>query len=97
MVENLIPRRNAQVPQQSNVGIDLVTGWDGVLVINGVFIPEDQLQVTPEIGLIEYTPAEGKAVEMLESGQNCVSAVIWRISDGRGVADRTIPWCFDVV
>jgi hypothetical protein len=97
VVENLIPRRDAQVPQQSNVGIDLVTGWDGVLVVNGVIIPEDQLQVTPEIGLIEFTPGDGKAVEELEPGQNCVSAVIWKISDGRGVSDRTIPWCFDVV
>lgn len=97
VVENLIPRRDAQVPQQSNVGIDLVTGWDGVLVVNGVTIPEDQLQITPEIGLIEFTPAEGTAVEELEPGQNCVSATIWKISDGRGVADRVIPWCFEVV
>ncbi len=97
VVENLLPRRNAQVPQQSNVGIDLVTGWDGTLVIDGVEIPRDQLQLTPEIGLIEFTPAEGRAVEELDSGQNCVSAVIWKVSDGRGVADRTIPWCFDVV
>jgi hypothetical protein len=96
-VETLIPRRDAQVPQQSNVGIDLQTGWDGVLVIAGVEIPRDQLQVTPEIGLIEFTPAEGMAVEELDPGQNCVSAIIWKLSDGRGVADRTIPWCFEVV
>jgi hypothetical protein len=97
VVENLLPSRNDQVPQQSNVGIDLVTGWEGTLVIGGVEIPEDELQVTPEIGLIEFTPGEGKAVEQLDPGRNCVSAIIWRISDGRGVDDRTIPWCFDVV
>ena len=97
VVENLLPRRNAQVPQQSSVGIDLVTGWEGTLVVDGVEIPEDELQVTPEIGLIEYTPGEGKAVERLDAGQNCVSAIIWMIADGRGVDDRTIPWCFEVV
>jgi hypothetical protein len=97
IVENLIPRRDAQVPQQSNVGIDLVTGWAGTLVIDGVEIPGDELQVTPEIGLIEFTPGDGKAVEARDAGQNCVSAVIWKVSDGRGVADRTIPWCFEVV
>jgi len=97
VVENLIPRRNAQVPQQSNVGIDLVTGWEGTLVVGGTEIPEDQLQLTPEIGLIEFTPGPGTAVEELDPGQNCVSAIIWRISDGRGVDDRTIPWCFEVV
>ena len=97
VVENLIPRRNAQVPQQSNVGIDLVTGWEAELIVNGVVIPRDELQLTPEIGLIEFTPGEGRSVEELEAGENCVSAVIWKVEDGRGDADRTIPWCFDVV
>ena len=97
VVENLIPRRDAQVPQQSSVGIDLVTGWDGTLVIEGVEIPRDQLVLTPEIGLIEFSPGSGKAVEELASGETCVTAIIWRVSDGRGVDDRTIPWCFDVV
>lgn len=97
VVERLIPRRNAQVPQQSTVGIDLVTGWDGVLVVEGVEIPADQLVRTPEIGLVEFTPGEGRAVEELAAGQNCVTAVIWSLRDGRGVADRSIPWCFEVV
>jgi hypothetical protein len=97
MVENLIPRRNSQVPQQSTVGIDLVTGWTGVLQLNGVEIPQDQLQITPQIGLIEYTPGPGKEVEEFRTGQNCVTAVIWQISDGRGVDDRNITWCFQVV
>lgn len=97
VVEALIPRRDAQVPRQSRVGIDLAIGWEGTLVIDGVEIPADQLDVTPELGLIEYTPGDGKAVEELQPGQNCVSAVIWRSQDGRGVADRTIPWCFEVV
>ncbi len=97
IVENLIPRRNSQVPQQSDIGIDLAPGWTGTLVLNGVEIPKDQLQTTPQIGVIEFTPGKGKAVEQFRGGQNCVKAIIWRLSDGQGVADRTIPWCFDVV
>jgi hypothetical protein len=97
VVENLIPGRDAQVPQQSNVGIDLVTGWDAALIVNGVEIPRDQLQRTPEIGLTEFTPAPDTAVEALQTGRNCVNAVIWRLQDGRGVNDRSVPWCFEVV
>ena len=97
VVENLIPRRNSQVPQQSSIGIDLVVGWDAALVVEGIEIPRDQLVLTPEIGLIEFTPGPGLAVEELDSGQNCVTAVIWRRADGRGVDDRSIPWCFEVV
>ena len=63
-------------------------------MVDGVEIPTDELQLTPEIGLVEFTPA-GQAVEALDTGQNCVTAVIWRSQDGRGVDDRPIPWCFD--
>ncbi len=59
--------------------------------------PATSSSLTPEIGLIEFTPGPDKAVEELVSGENCVTAIIWRVSDGRGVDDRTIPWCFDVV
>ena len=45
----------------------------------------------------EFTPGPDKAVEELASGENCITAIIWRVSDGRGVDDRSIPWCFDVV
>ena len=97
VVDALIPAANTQVPQQSSVGIDLAPGWDGVLQINGVEIPEDELVVTPQTGLIMFTPGDGKAVEQFDTGRNCVTAVIWRIEDGRGTADRQVPWCFEVV
>lgn len=97
VVEQLIPARDAQVPRQSRVGIDLATGWGAALVVDGVEIPEDELDLTPELGLVEYSPGEGKTVEELQPGSNCVAAVIWRLSEGRGVADRTVPWCFEVV
>lgn len=97
IVDNLIPRRNSQVPQQSSIGIDLAPGWTGTLVLNGVEIPEDELQKTPQIGVIEYTPGPNKTVPRFRTGQNCVNAIIWQLKDGRGVADRNIPWCFEVV
>jgi hypothetical protein len=97
VVDALIPAANTQVPQQSSVGIDLAVGWDGVLQINGVEVPEDELVVTPQTGLIMFTPGEGKTVQQFQTGRNCVTAIVWRIADGRGVADRPIPWCFEVV
>jgi hypothetical protein len=97
VVEALIPRRDSQIPQQSTVGIQTVVSWSGTLVVNGVEIPEDELVKTPEIGLIEYTPGEGKAVEQFQAGRNCVTAIIWPLAQGRGPADRQIPWCFEVV
>jgi hypothetical protein len=96
-VEALMPNRNDQVPQQTRVGIDLVTGWTGVLVLNGVEIPEDELSVTQELGVVEFTPDDGLAVEQLEGGQNCVTAIVWPLSEGRDQGGQNVTWCFEVV
>jgi hypothetical protein len=96
-VEALIPSRDSQVPQQSRVGIDLVTGWTGVLVVNGTEVPEDELNVTPELGLVEFVPADGRTVEQLEGGRNCVTAIVWPLSEGRAEGARNVQWCFEVV
>lgn len=96
-VEQLIPQRDNQVPQQQPLGIDLVTGWTGVLVVNGTEIPEDELDVTPELGLVQFTPGEGRTVEQLEGGRNCVTAIVWPLSEGRAEGSRNVQWCFEVV
>ena len=96
-VDELIPQRNASVVQQQTVGIDLIPTWTGVLVIDGTEIPQDQLQVTPELGLIQFTPSEGLAVEQLRAGTNTVSAIVWPRSESRETAARTIAWTFEVV
>src|SRR5262245_48470617 len=96
IVEQRIPAPNSQVPQQSTVGVDLVSGWEGTLVLNDVEIPADQLKLTPELARIEFTPGDGKVVEQLRAGLNCVTAVVWPIAESRDTA-RQIPWCFTVV
>jgi hypothetical protein len=95
-VEQRIPAPGSQVPQQSTVGIDLLSGWEGTLQLNDVEIPMDQLKLTPELARIEFTPGDGKVVEELQAGLNCVKAVVWPIPEGRDAA-RQIPWCFTVV
>ena len=96
IVEQRIPAPGGQVPQQSTVGIDLLSGWEGTLQLNDVEIPMDQLKLTPELARIEFTPGDGKVVEELQAGLNCVTAIVWPIPEGRDAA-REIPWCFTVV
>jgi hypothetical protein len=96
IVEQRIPAPGSQVPQQSTVGIDLLSGWEGTLQLNDVEIPMDQLKLTPELARIEFTPGDGKVVGELQAGLNCVNAIVWPISEGRDAA-REIPWCFTVV
>ncbi|MFP3900111.1 MAG: hypothetical protein ACLFXM_04600 [Acidimicrobiia bacterium] len=97
-VENLIPDRGDQVPQQQTVGVDLAGGWNAALAVNGVEIPDGELDVTPELSLVQFTPADGRTVEQFQPGRNCVEATIWPLSEGRGGEEtRTVGWCFDVV
>jgi hypothetical protein len=100
-VERLIPGDGDEIQRQQTIGIDLAAGWTGVLAIGPegaplVPIPDDQLDVTRELNLIEYTPDEGKAVTELLAGRNCVVATVWRIATGRDGTARERRWCFQV-
>lgn len=94
-VERLIPPRDAEILRQEPVGVDLNPGWTGILQVNGVEIPEDQLNTVAATGEITYTVGPGKAVERFQGGQNCVTAVVWRVELSRQDA-RELTWCFDV-
>ena len=96
-VEQLIPPRNSEILRQDVTGVDLRPGWTGVLIVNGVEIPEDQLDLDnlESLGQVLFTPGEDKAVEQYEAGENCVTAVVWRVDESRADS-RNVDWCFNV-
>lgn len=97
VVEQIIPRRGAESLQQAEVGIDLAPGYEGGLILNGTPIPTDELRLVPEQNQVFFAPAPGRSFETLPSGQNCVTAVVWKSADGPGTSsDLTFQWCFDV-
>jgi hypothetical protein len=95
--ERLVPPRGSEILRQEAFGIDLKPGWTGVLVLNGVEIPEDQVDDAniASTGELYFTPDDGLAVERYEAGENCVAAIVWRVEDTRADA-RSVPWCFNV-
>jgi hypothetical protein len=95
-VEQYIPAEGDQIVQQEPAGIDLAPGYDGTLAINGVAIPEDQLDKVPALNLVQFTPGEGKEVEQYLQGRNCVIATYWLSKDGPGRATSR-SWCFSVL
>jgi hypothetical protein len=96
VVEHLIPLNGAEVLRQSELGVDLASGYSGTLVINDVEIPKVQLREVPELNQVFFTPGEGKVIEELPAGRTCVVAIAWRTASGRGVDDERTTWCFDV-
>ena len=96
LVEHLIPPRDDEVLRQAELGIDLAPGFDGTLAVNGVAIPVEEQRRVPEQTQVFFTPGDGKAVEQLLAGRNCVTATVWQAADGPGTPkDRTVDWCFE--
>jgi len=50
----------------------------------------------PEQNQIYFAPGPDKTFRALPSGTNCVTAVVWKSADGKGVDDLSFQWCFDV-
>jgi hypothetical protein len=84
------------VLRQSEIGIDLAAGYDADLTIDGIAIPRSQLRLVPQQNQVFFTPGEGKAIEELEAGDTCVTATIWKSSEGPGKDSQPVQWCFTV-
>ena len=93
VVERLIPSEDFAVLQQNPVGVDLAAGW-GVtaITVNGVSVPENEWDVTPELGLYQVIPTDGQTLERLLPQENCVQVVAFELLDP--TSTETIDWCF---
>lgn len=94
IVERVYPAAGSEQLSQIQVGIDLANGYDAQLYVNGVLIPEDEVQRRPELNQVFFRPGEGLAVEQFDPGPNRVRAMIFSIADGREV--RNEEWTFQV-
>lgn len=92
----LVPAPDSEVLAQSQVGIRVEPGYDGYLVVNGVEVRTsvDGLRKDLGSGRIDFQPGPNTAVPSLNPERNCVTAVIWKQSEGPR-ASRPIPWCFN--
>lgn len=98
-VERLIPARDTpSALRQGEIGIDLASGYDADLRINGVDIPQDEERNVGPENQIYFMPGEGKSIESLAPGNVQVTAIIWRPTDGesRESGSRSVSWQFRV-
>lgn len=95
-VDRLLPASGDEVLVQSQVGLDLADGYNAYLTINGTEIRSaaDGLITNLGTGMVLYQPGPGKPVESLNSGQNCVIAMVWDVLETESTA-KPVSWCFD--
>jgi hypothetical protein len=94
-VEQVVPKPGDLVLRQSSVGIDLKSGYTGVLIIDGKEIPEDQLQIDQAQATIFFTARQGAEIESFAPGQHSVTAVYWKVTESRDQA-TSFTWSFKV-
>lgn len=95
VVELQAPAPESSVLSQAQILIDLTAPYSASLVVNGVTIPDDQVQVRPELSQVIFTPGPGKVIAKLPGGRNCVEADIFRV-DGTQEDVPPTRWCFNV-
>lgn len=96
-VERLVPEDGSPVAvRQAEVGIDLAPGWTGVLKINGLEIPEDQLRRVEAQNEVYFQPGAEKEIEAFQPGTIVVEAEIWRSASETREDARTVTWSFGV-
>jgi len=94
-VEQVFPPEGGLEVRQVRIGVDLGPGYTGVLQIDDVEIPEDQLERVDALNQVFYTPGTDKETGRLAPGRHCATAVFWLSTEGRASA-RTHEWCFSV-
>lgn len=93
-VESYAPRNGDIVVNPIKVVIDLDSNYEAVFVIDGVPIPESEVDSIVETGRHQFTPGEGKTIERWTPGDHTV-VVSW--TGGPGSVDTgTLVWTFNV-
>lgn len=91
-----VNRAEAQARQIAIVA-DLAPGYLGVLTVNDITIPDNQLEQDDGNNRLIFRPGAGKAVTALNGRENCASVSYWRVELGSSTAGPPYRWCFNVI
>jgi hypothetical protein len=97
-IQAVSPAPNRLTGLVDTVTVDLADQYTGVLVIDGIEIPEDQLERVPGIQQVSFRPGPGKEISQFRAGDNTVTVKYWngRLQD-RPTNDKDLysySWTF---
>jgi hypothetical protein len=77
---------------QDTITADLRTGLTGVLVIDRIEVPEDQLDRVEPLGEVSFRPGPGKELERFEPGIHTIVVRYWEIGKQRPASPSSYSW-----
>jgi hypothetical protein len=94
-VEAVSPEAGAQNLRQTTIAADLAPGYTGYLLMDGVEVPRDDLQVVDALNQVILRPTEDSDYRVLRPGPHCATVVYRKIGD-RLDESSSYRWCFSV-
>ena len=82
--------------RQSRIFVQLADNYTGILVVDGVEIPEDQLDHREGLNTVAFTPGPGTETGALKPGQRCAIVVYWPSTSTRAANSHDFRWCWQV-
>lgn len=93
-VERVFPPGGDLDLRQTTISADLAPGYTGYLLVDGVEVPRDDLQIVPALNSITLVPLPGSDYEELAPGPHCVTVVYNRIGEPESEGAGRFRWCF---
>ena len=78
--------------RQVTIAADLAPGYTGYLLVDGVEVPRDDLQIVPALNSVTLRPQPESDYAALEPGSHCATVVYQRI--GQPDTSGQYRWCF---
>jgi hypothetical protein len=95
-IESISPERGELVGPVADVTVDLADSYTGVLVIDGIEIPQDQLDRVAELGIVTFRPGPNKEISRFRAGENTAEILYWPRTKDRPDHPARFGWHFRV-
>jgi hypothetical protein len=82
---------------QDEIVADLANTYTGVLVIDRVEVPEDQLTRVVDLGQVSFRPGPDQEIEKFEPGLHTVVVLFWEQGRERPAKPSAYSWTFRAV
>jgi hypothetical protein len=92
-VESVSPADGALADRRTPVSADLRDELTGVLVIDGLRIPEDQLDPISQ-GIITFRPGPDQELSSFEAGVHDVQVLYWPADEPEPATPQSYSWTF---
>ena len=81
--------------RQTEIFVELAPEYTGTLAVNGIPIPDDQLDVIEGLNRYSFTPGAEKEIEELPPGRAC-AVVTYTSVAAAAQSSGNYRWCFNV-